>query len=190
MTCVGTWAVDLPAPSTPSKRKRGSEGALPAQVSPQRRAGAPAFLKPNLQWSNFGVTYLFCDAKSSAASDKYVRLYDGWTMAQAHSEAITHFHLKESDRVGDYNNELAVCWARSRLLLSLRVLGAGDQGSSVPVGTRPIGGGNEVVVKTDELVKLHTCRQRILDMEQLVKDTGMIARQGQARTLASLCEGH
>lgn len=180
MIQIGTWSANLPV--TPSKRKAGENSP-----GPHRLAGAPAYLKPNLQWSNFGINWITCDAKSSAAKDEYVRLFPGWTMAQAHSECITHFDAHESERVGTYNNRLAVCWARSRLLVSLRVSAeSSTQGTEVPRGERPVGTLNEIPVNARELVKLETCEQRILAMARLVTDAGMIARRAQAPKLETL----
>ncbi|KAK3358730.1 hypothetical protein B0T25DRAFT_576979 [Lasiosphaeria hispida] len=185
MVQVGKWAVNLPV-TTPTKRKKiGQDVAI--QTNRHRLAGAPAFLKPNMNWSHFGLTYMFCDATGSVASDHHLKLFDGWTLPQAYSECITHFDRNEAKRVGAYNNSLIICWARASLVLALRVAGEGnDQGTAVPPGSRPIGAINQVTINTNELVRFETCRQRILDMRQLVEDAGAIARQNKPSTLASL----
>jgi hypothetical protein len=179
MLQVGTWAVNLPV-TTPSKRKKSGQDVA-IQTNPHRLAGAPAYLKPNMNWSHF------CDATGSAASDHYLKLFHGWTLPQAYSECITHFDRNEAKRVGAYNNSLIICWARASLVLALRVAGEGNnQGTAVPPGSRPIGAINQITINTNELVKFETCRQRILDMRQLVEDAGAIARQSKPSTLASL----
>ncbi len=162
MTMIGTWRVTLPTPTTPSKRKRSSDS------NPDRVAGAPAFIKPNINWDDFGISFSVCDAKNASANAKYVALNPGWTLQQARAEAMLHWDENECDRVIDYNMKLAVCWARSRLLTSLRI----SQGLWED-GQNP---GNEITVNTDELVKLVTCADRMREMAILVDESNRIAR--------------
>lgn len=92
----------LPVPTTPSKKRKNAAPTLetpPPNPNTARRAGAPAYLKPNLNWSQFSLTYIVCDENGSAANDQFLRLTDGLTLAQAHSDAIKHFDKHESRRV-------------------------------------------------------------------------------------------
>ncbi|KAK3364384.1 hypothetical protein B0T25DRAFT_598460 [Lasiosphaeria hispida] len=68
MTQVGTWRVNLPAPVTPSKRRRSGRPV----VNQRREAGAPAFVKPNLNRDDFGILFSVYDKNSSCANAKYV----------------------------------------------------------------------------------------------------------------------
>ncbi|KAK3363832.1 hypothetical protein B0T25DRAFT_54388 [Lasiosphaeria hispida] len=116
MIKIGTWSEDLPGPATPTKRKRNDEDAAPSP-KPHRARGADAFLKPNLNWTHFGMSFVVCDVKGSAASDKFVQLAPGMTMAQVYSDCMVNFDEQEAKRVGDYDYDLGVYWVRSRLLL-------------------------------------------------------------------------
>ncbi|KAK3934374.1 hypothetical protein QBC46DRAFT_427632, partial [Diplogelasinospora grovesii] len=170
MTQIGTWMVNLPAPSTPTKRKR-NDGFT---VNQHRLAGAPAFIKPNINWDDFGISFSVCDAKSSGANAKYVALTPGWTLQQARAEAMTHWDEHECDRVIEYNTKLAVCWARSRLLAPHRASASG--GSAVAQCSRPVGTQNEIVVNTGEFVKLVTCADKMKEMATLVDESNKIAK--------------
>ncbi|KAK3364604.1 hypothetical protein B0T25DRAFT_576829 [Lasiosphaeria hispida] len=109
-------------------------------------AGAPAYLKPNLNWSQFSLTYIVCDENGSAANDQFLRLTDGLTLAQAHSDAIKHFDKHESRR-----------------------------GLEVPQGGRPTMNAGEIPINTGQLVKLETCYSRIQNIIGLVHDSAAIA---------------
>ncbi|KAK3379636.1 hypothetical protein B0T24DRAFT_590171 [Lasiosphaeria ovina] len=169
MTQVGTWKVNLPAPSTPSKRKR-NENVTP---NAHRLTGAPAFIKPNMNWDDFGVSFSVCDAKGSGASAKYVALNPGWTLQQARAEAMMHWDEHEVERIIEYNAKLAVCFARSRLLALHRASGSG--GTTLPQGSRPVGTLNEVAINTDDFVKLVTCADKMKEMATLVNESEKIA---------------
>lgn len=168
MTQVGTWSVNLPMPATPTKRKRDEAAAGGIQPNEHRQAGAPAFIKPNMNWDDFGISFSVCDAKSSGANAKYVALTPGWTLQQARAEAMMHWDENECERVIDYNTKLAVCWARSRLLTSLRTSQA---------GARPAANiQNELTVNMDELVKLVTCADKMKEMAMLIDESNKIAK--------------
>jgi len=165
MTQVGTWKTNLPTPTTPTKRKRDEN----TQVNQNRFVGAPAFIKPIMNWDDFGTSFSVCDAKSSAANAKYVNLNLGWTWQQARAEAMVHWDENEYQRVIEYNTRLAVCWARSRLLTSMRAASrtqAGGEGH----------GYNEITANTDELVLLVTCADKMKDMATLVEESNQIAQ--------------
>ena len=165
MTKIGTWRITLPAPATPTKRKRNNDG----QPNPVRLAGASAFIKPNINWDDFGISFTVCDANNASANAKYVTLNPGWTLQQARAEAMIHWDENESERVIEYNFKLAVYWARSRLLATLRE-------SQKDGNEDQIGGGNEITVNTDELVKLVTCGDRMKEMAVLVDESNRIAK--------------
>ena len=165
MTMIGTWSTTLPAPSTPSKRKRGGD-----HINADRVAGSPAFIKPNINWDDFGISFTVCDAKNASANAKYVALKPGWTWQQARAEAMMHWDENECERVIDYNTKLTVCWARSRLLASIRT-SQGIWEETQSMGSRQ----NEVTVNTDELVRLITCADKMKDMAVLVDESKRIA---------------
>ncbi|ODA84328.1 hypothetical protein RJ55_02848 [Drechmeria coniospora] len=162
MTNIGTWRVDLPPSASLGKRKRNDHG----RKNEHRKAGAAAFIKPNINWDDFGVSFSVCDANSANANAKYVSLREGWTLQQARAEAMIHWDERECQRVIEHNEDLVVCWARSRLITSLRAL----QSESHPI-TIP----DEVTVNTDELVRLVTCADRVKEMATLIDESERIA---------------
>lgn len=119
-------------------------------------AGAPAYFKPKINDS--GISFTVCDERGSAASAKYVRLKPGWTLELARAQAMLRWDGYECERVIKYNTELAVCWARSRLLMSLRAF----EGVAHLAVTHDI-----IAVNTDELVKLVTCTDKMEELAML-----------------------
>ncbi|KAK1749814.1 hypothetical protein QBC47DRAFT_418690 [Echria macrotheca] len=178
---IGTWDVDLPVPMTPSKKRKNAAPTIeapPRNPKAARRAGAPAYLKPNLNWSRYGLTFIVCDENGSAASDQFLRLADGLTIAQAHSDVIKHFDKHESRRVTEYNNELGACWGRSRLLTHVRTYGFANNQGGLEVsqgGRRPTMNAGEIPIIPGQLVKLETCYGRIQNLIMLVHDSAAIA---------------
>ncbi|KAK4168081.1 hypothetical protein QBC43DRAFT_361741 [Cladorrhinum sp. PSN259] len=179
MTQVGTWKVSLPAPTTPSKRRRSGEPV----TNPHRQAGAPAFIKPNLNWDDFGVSFTVCDKVNSCANAKYVAWNDGWTLQQARAEAMMHWDRHEIERVTEYNFKLVVCWARGRLLAELYA--GNPAGATNGASNRPAGRAL-VTENTDELVQLVTCADKMKEMAILVDEARRIAeaRPVRRRSLA------
>ncbi|KAK3372919.1 hypothetical protein B0T24DRAFT_491666, partial [Lasiosphaeria ovina] len=154
MIKIGTWSENLPGPATPTKRKRNDENAAPSP-KPHRTRGANAFLKPNLNWTHFGMSFVVCDVKGSAASDKFVQLAPGMTMAQVYFDCMANFDEQEAKRVGDYNYDLGVYWARSRLLFDMR-MSSTENGTSVPQGDRPVGLASMPSISASRLVQVET----------------------------------
>ena len=180
MTQVGTWNINLPTSATPTKRERdGAPAGL--QTNEHRLAGAPAFIKPNMNRDDFDISFPICDAKSSSANAKYVHLNPGWTWQQARAEAMLHWDESECQRVIDYNTRLAVYWARSRLL---RSLWATPQNRKVGACRSD----SEVTINTDELVRLVTCADKMKEMVTLVDESNRIvqARLIEKRRLADM----
>ena len=133
MLQVGTWSVNLPVAS-PAKRRSSGETV---NLNPRRRAGAPAYIKPNLKWDDFGISFIFCDKLSSCANARYINLRPGWTLQQARAEAMTHYDENEEERVREYNFKLVTCWARARPLNVLYAVG--NNAADEVVNGRPIG---------------------------------------------------
>lgn len=82
--------------------------------------GAAAYMKPNLNWDDFGISFLICDVNGSSSNARFVNWNPGWTPFQARVQAMTNWDYHESKRVIDYNTLLIVYWARGRLLLFLQ----------------------------------------------------------------------
>ncbi|KAK1757301.1 hypothetical protein QBC47DRAFT_358565 [Echria macrotheca] len=108
-------------------------------------------------------------------------------MAQVYSDFIRHFDRHETLRVTRYNNELVVCWGRSRLLMYMRTSGIEDtQGTAVAQGNRPTSNAEEIPMNTAELVKLDTCYGRIKSMAALVADSAAIASASRGEKYSDL----
>ncbi|KAK4227523.1 hypothetical protein QBC38DRAFT_455198 [Podospora fimiseda] len=140
MTKVGVWNTNLPVsnPVTPSKRKQSTRNAsnkpetARIQTKTERMTGAVAFMKPNLNWDDFGISFQICDFNGSSANGRFVSWNRDWTPSQARVQAMTNWDFHESKRVIDYNILLTVYWAMVRLLFHL-VAEAGPGNIAMPV---------------------------------------------------------
>src|SRR5262249_54960896 len=120
MVQIGTFAKDLP-PSHAQRKEVIKNPALPSPIIPaHRRHGAPAFVKPNANWDAGTLHWMWVDAKSRGVNPKYIQLRNGLTYHQARAEAVVHWDKKESRRIREWNSDMAVFWARNRLLRYLR----------------------------------------------------------------------
>ena len=127
MTQVGIWKDDLPVPvpTTSKKRDRSGSAIGPSktpikQTKPERMAGAAAYMKPNEGGNDFGISFDIWDACGAKASYESVAWFDGWTPQRARVEAMSHWDRMEIERVSNYNVQLVVYWARTRLLNLIR----------------------------------------------------------------------
>ena len=132
-------------------------------VAPHRQAGATAYLKPNLDSGSSGIIFEICDAQGKAADHTRVEFDEDFKfplgLRKAHVECVAHFDEKETERVRTYNLDLGIYWARFRLLQQLT-----PGGGEVHVADSAASGHI-----TNELVKLETCGQRILEFSKLLE---------------------
>lgn len=156
MIRVGSFNANLP-PSVPAKRKAAREGTV-ASPPAHRQAGAPAFMKPNINWDDYGINWMLVDSKSAGVNPRFVQYHNNWTAEQARAEAVIHFDRHERTRIGEYNLSLVVHWTRGRLLCHLQrhVHPAGATANTAS-DVRPIGLGNEGTEDHSELKTLRTC---------------------------------
>ncbi|KAK4163783.1 hypothetical protein QBC43DRAFT_300992, partial [Cladorrhinum sp. PSN259] len=144
----------------------------PTIPPPHRRAGAKAFIKPNVNWDFFGVTFLVCDARGAAANAKYLQLKPGLSLAQARADAAITYDCYELERVQTYNINLVVAWAKARLVRHLRSKERENPiapGTPNPAGDRPIGQ-DSVVENHIEFVEFISCQSKIEEAEVLARD--------------------
>ncbi|KAK3314815.1 hypothetical protein B0H66DRAFT_323053 [Apodospora peruviana] len=182
MTKVGVWSINLPVagPATPPMRRRNENNELnPLQTKPHRMAGAAAFMKPMLNFDDFGISFSVCEVNNSAANARYVQWHAGWTPQQARAEAMIHYDRNEIDRVTDYNLAIVVCWARARL--QARLVAALPAGGG---GTQP----SDIIENTIQLERLVLCSDKMKEMELLISDASKIsaARPLNRRTLGAV----
>jgi len=111
---VGVFNRDLPLSTAAKRKANGSTGG--ARPPPHRRAGAPAFLRPNQDPDGFGLVWQTVDESNMAVGSGYVQFHNGWTPQQARAETAAHFDRHEHARIGEYNAALVVFWARARLV--------------------------------------------------------------------------
>ncbi|KAI6766360.1 hypothetical protein HG530_007430 [Fusarium avenaceum] len=106
---VGVFTGDLPV--TPRKRKLGQEQRL----NKGRRAGAPAYLSFHLNAQGINFETLWRDQHGSTVNSKFVRLAEGLTMEKAIEKAILNWDAWEHKLVQQYNAEMVIAMARSRI---------------------------------------------------------------------------
>ncbi|KAK4165650.1 hypothetical protein QBC43DRAFT_287821 [Cladorrhinum sp. PSN259] len=177
---VGVWNANLPLSQAKKRAANGSpaESTIPL---PHLRAGAKAFIKPNVNWDFFGVTFLVCDARGAAANAKYnlmlerllyLQLKPGLSLAQARADEAITYDCYELERVQTYNIGLVVAWAKARLVRHLRSKEQENPialGTPNPAGDRPIGQ-DSVVENHIEFVEFISCQSKIEEAEILARD--------------------
>ncbi|KAK4168192.1 hypothetical protein QBC43DRAFT_296865 [Cladorrhinum sp. PSN259] len=80
-------------PTTPSKRKQSAQSSSTAltQTKRERMVGAAAYMKPNLNWDDFGISFPICDVNGSSSNARFVNWNPGWTPSQARVQAMTNW---------------------------------------------------------------------------------------------------
>jgi len=158
MIRVGVFSTNIP-PSTPAKRKAAREGTV-AITPVHRQAGAPAYMKPNIDRGDYGINWMLVDSKSAGVNPRHVQYHNNWSAEQAKAEAVIHFDRHERTRIGEYNLDLIVHWARGRLLLHHLRTQASAPAAAIADNAaedRPVGDRNEGTEDHSELKKLRTC---------------------------------
>jgi len=158
-------------------------------VSAVRKAGARAFIKPNVTWDGYGVLYNLVDKNGAGVPTSSVVFDDAVTPQQARVLVSAQWDRNESNRIGAWNINLVVFWARHRLVDSVE---AGECRDGTTASQRA----NDRVKQAfrariaehhDQLVQLRQISTIIQKMQEIVDDMTAMAASGKARvTLHSL----
>lgn len=63
-----------------------------------------------------GVTFLWTDSKYRTVNPKYITLADDITLVKAKSTAVRRWDIHETNRIGRFNFDVAIAFARNRLI--------------------------------------------------------------------------
>lgn len=127
---IGVWAKNLPTPGTSGNnedaavddsevnhgtpRKRARTVRAAPSTSPDRKAGAPAMIRPRLRECGLFDVW-FHDRRGRRAPEDYVKYWGGETELSGDmiARAVCHYDYNEIERVNAYNRSLLVFFARS-----------------------------------------------------------------------------
>ena len=112
MIPVGVWNTNLPVATRATATKRRNSGqvtladgsTMVLQTKRERMAGAAAYMKPNPNFDDFGISLPVCDANGCTANPRFVTWRDGWTPQKARAEALLHWDRAEVNRVTEHNS--------------------------------------------------------------------------------------
>ncbi|KAL7822207.1 hypothetical protein V8C26DRAFT_390322 [Trichoderma gracile] len=162
-TLVGTIKPGMP---------RSADATRQGKPTPaQRQPGQPVFLKPNINWDDYGLTFIWCDSKGRAVNSRWVQLTESYSAAQARADAVVTWDTAETRRVTQYNHEWLAFWARCRLIHWMRDNPAEDGTGSLPSQQSRDVPRQE---RHDVLVKLRTCQSILDDLVALSLETRTI----------------
>ncbi len=159
------------------------------KVSAVRKAGARAFIKPNVTWDGYGVLYNLVDKHGAGVPTSSVVFDDAVTPQQARVLVSAHWDRNESNRIGNWNIDLVVFWARHRLVDSVE---AGECRDGTTASQRANDRVKPVLRERitehhDRLVQLRQISTIIKKMQEIVEDMTAMAASGKANvTLHSL----
>jgi hypothetical protein len=112
---------------------------------------------------------MWVDAKSGAVNPRFVQLRSGLTQQQAKAEAAIHWDRCELARIGKWNCELALYWARNRLLryLQSQPAAAGEHQINEADRVRPTFDKIPLDERFDELIHVRTCGSVLADTAEV-----------------------
>lgn len=150
---VGTIMPGMPRSSGRVKKNQNT----PAH----RLAGQPVFLRPQLNWDDYGVTFIYSDTRGSAIHSRWVQHLQGYNAMRTRAEAMVRWDLAECKRVTQYNTTMVAFWAQCRLVhwLKDRRVDAGRPGEEIPLAE-----------DHSKLVELKTCSMIVDKMTALVAE--------------------
>lgn len=124
---IGQFSQNLPPSRNALKAWRAlNDPTSPYPTNPpERLAGQPAYVKCVVAMDGDGVTFLWTDSRYRTVNPKFIRLDDGMTMAKAKGTAVRRWDIHETKRLGRYNYDVAIAFARNRLV-RLQCLRRGD----------------------------------------------------------------
>jgi hypothetical protein len=152
-------------------------------VSAVRKAGARAFIKPNVTWDGYGVLYNLVDKNGAGVPTSSVTFDDAVAPQQARVLVSAQWDKNESNRIGPWNMDLVVFWARHRLIDSIE---AGECGDATTPSQRAIdrvtpASRQRIAERHDQLVQLRQISVIIRKMQEIVDDMVAMAASGKNR---------